>query len=322
MVFAFDFNALSASNTAAGEIVEERPFIQAGYTSDDSLPQDGRARRVRGGRRIRAVPVDQEGGLRRGRRRAGPGSRRVRWISRSWSRNRRRLRAFPSAQAQVQARRTGEVQEERVDARRRRTAGGRTHPGSEPCRCPRPGSTGRGRDAMDQHRTDFGFGETERRNVEVLLPLAMAEDFGQVGDITSTATIPSHGRGAANLVARSPGVLAGLPVAERLAAEFELLEHWRAYRADGDRLEAGTIVARLAGSDAVAAGAGTDRAELPPAAQRDRDADLAVRRRRPPAPGRRSTTPARRPPAGGPWRSTRSDAAAGGITASACTTPC
>ena len=91
---------------------------------------------------------------------------------------------------------------------------------------------------MDQHRNAFGFGETERRNVEVLLPLAMAEDFGEVGDITSTSTIPAPGRGAANLVARSPGVLAGLPVAERLAAEFELLEHWRAYRADGDRLEA------------------------------------------------------------------------------------
>ena len=101
---------------------------------------------------------------------------------------------------------------------------------------------------MDQHHNAFGFGETERRNVEVLLPIAMAEDFGQVGDITSAPLIPAHGRGAANLVARSPGVLAGLPVAERLVAEFELLEHWRAYRADGDRLECGTVVARLAGS--------------------------------------------------------------------------
>jgi nicotinate-nucleotide pyrophosphorylase (carboxylating) len=48
-------------------------------------------------------------------------------------------------------------------------------------------------------------------------------------------------------VARSPGVLAGLPVAERLAAEFELLEHWQAYKADGDSLEPGAVVARMAG---------------------------------------------------------------------------
>ena len=58
----------------------------------------------------------------------------------------------------------------------------------------------------------------EQRNVEALIALAMAEDLGQVGDLTSMATIPSRARGAARLVARSPGVLAGLPVAQRLAA--------------------------------------------------------------------------------------------------------
>jgi nicotinate-nucleotide pyrophosphorylase (carboxylating) len=100
---------------------------------------------------------------------------------------------------------------------------------------------------MDPFRDEIGYGELERRNLEALLPLAIAEDFGQVGDITSAATIPSHSRGAAHVVARSPGILAGLPVVERLAAEFELLEDWRAFRADGDRLEPGAIVARLAG---------------------------------------------------------------------------
>ena len=53
------------------------------------------------------------------------------------------------------------------------------------------------------------FGERERRDADALIALALAEDLGQVGDITSTATIPSHARGAARLVARSPGVLAG-----------------------------------------------------------------------------------------------------------------
>jgi nicotinate-nucleotide pyrophosphorylase (carboxylating) len=100
---------------------------------------------------------------------------------------------------------------------------------------------------MDPLQSSFGFGDAERRNLEALLPLALAEDLGEVGDITSTATVPSQARGAALLVARSPGVLAGVPVAERLAAEFEIRAHWRALRADGDRLEAGTVVARLAG---------------------------------------------------------------------------
>jgi nicotinate-nucleotide pyrophosphorylase (carboxylating) len=100
---------------------------------------------------------------------------------------------------------------------------------------------------MNELRTTLEFGDVERGDLEALLPLALAEDLGEVGDITSAATIPSQARGAAHLVARSPGVLAGLPVAERLAAEFELSEDWRAVQADGDLLEAGTIVARLAG---------------------------------------------------------------------------
>lgn len=100
---------------------------------------------------------------------------------------------------------------------------------------------------MDQSADTIGFGEPERRNLEALLPMALAEDLDQVGDITTTATIPSQARGVALLVARSPGVLAGLPVAQRLAAEFELLGDWQAFKADGDRLEAGTVVARVAG---------------------------------------------------------------------------
>ncbi len=93
----------------------------------------------------------------------------------------------------------------------------------------------------------YEFGERERRNVEALLALAIAEDLDQVGDITSTATIPSRALGAGRLVARSSGVLAGLPVVERLAAEFELLRGWKSYQVDGDRLEPGTVIARLAG---------------------------------------------------------------------------
>ena len=93
----------------------------------------------------------------------------------------------------------------------------------------------------------YKFGARERRNLEDLLALVIAEDLDQVGDITSSATIPSHALGAGKLVARSPGVLAGLPVVERLAAEFELFRGWESYQADGDRLEPGTVIAHLAG---------------------------------------------------------------------------
>ena len=81
----------------------------------------------------------------------------------------------------------------------------------------------------------------------MLLDLALEEDLGQVGDITSTATIPSHAKAAARFVARAPGVLAGMPVVARLIEHFELTSCWRPRREDGDRLEAGAVIAEIAG---------------------------------------------------------------------------
>jgi nicotinate-nucleotide pyrophosphorylase (carboxylating) len=91
------------------------------------------------------------------------------------------------------------------------------------------------------------FGDRERCNALALISLAMKEDLGEVGDITSSATIPSDARGGARLVARSSGVLAGLPVVERVVAEFGLIKHWETYRIDGERIERGSVIARLAG---------------------------------------------------------------------------
>jgi nicotinate-nucleotide pyrophosphorylase (carboxylating) len=94
-------------------------------------------------------------------------------------------------------------------------------------------------------RSDFG--EAELRAADRLVGLALEEDLGEVGDITSMATIPGHAQGAARLVARSPGVLAGLPVVERLAAKFELSGGWCPQRCDGEALACGDVIARLAG---------------------------------------------------------------------------
>ena len=93
----------------------------------------------------------------------------------------------------------------------------------------------------------FQFGQAERRNADELIDLAMEEDLGQVGDITSAATIPSQAQASARFVARAPGVLAGMPVALRLIERFELTSHWQPRLDDGDRLAAGTVIAEIAG---------------------------------------------------------------------------
>ncbi|HMB02736.1 MAG TPA: carboxylating nicotinate-nucleotide diphosphorylase [Isosphaeraceae bacterium] len=91
------------------------------------------------------------------------------------------------------------------------------------------------------------FGPAESANAATLIELALAEDLGQVGDLTATATIPSRARGAARFVARAEGVIAGLPVVAMLADRFELGPHWQPLVRDGDRATPGTEVARVAG---------------------------------------------------------------------------
>ena len=91
------------------------------------------------------------------------------------------------------------------------------------------------------------FGERERQNLEFLIAAALEEDLLERGDITSLATIPANARGAARLIARSPGVLAGLAVVEILARNFEPSPIWTPRMADGDRLETGSLIGRLAG---------------------------------------------------------------------------
>jgi nicotinate-nucleotide pyrophosphorylase (carboxylating) len=91
------------------------------------------------------------------------------------------------------------------------------------------------------------FGPAERSNAAALIEMALAEDLGEVGDLTASATIPSQAQGAARFVTRSEGVIAGLPVVAMLAERFELGANWRAFVEDGDRVGRGTVVARVAG---------------------------------------------------------------------------
>jgi nicotinate-nucleotide pyrophosphorylase (carboxylating) len=58
----------------------------------------------------------------------------------------------------------------------------------------------------------------ESAAADALIRLALAEDLGTVGDRTSLATIPESTHGRAAFVARAEGVVAGLPVAERVCA--------------------------------------------------------------------------------------------------------
>jgi nicotinate-nucleotide pyrophosphorylase (carboxylating) len=92
------------------------------------------------------------------------------------------------------------------------------------------------------------FGPAERSNALALIDLALAEDLGQHGDLTSIATIPEEAHGAARFIARTDGVIAGLPVVTLLAEQCALGRGWETLIADGDRVAPGAVIARLTGS--------------------------------------------------------------------------
>jgi nicotinate-nucleotide pyrophosphorylase (carboxylating) len=85
-----------------------------------------------------------------------------------------------------------------------------------------------------------------RQKLDERLRELLSEDIGS-GDVTTDATVvgdpPAHG----SLIARSPAIVSGLPVARRV---FELLDpgvSWQEERCAGASVEPGTVLARLSG---------------------------------------------------------------------------
>jgi nicotinate-nucleotide pyrophosphorylase (carboxylating) len=82
---------------------------------------------------------------------------------------------------------------------------------------------------------------------EPLLRLALAEDLGRAGDLTTEATVPSEATASALLVARRGGSIAGLPMAERVFALLDPAVRFESLVADGDVVTAATTLARVSG---------------------------------------------------------------------------
>ncbi|GGM95440.1 nicotinate-nucleotide diphosphorylase (carboxylating) [Terrabacter tumescens] len=86
-----------------------------------------------------------------------------------------------------------------------------------------------------------------------LVTVALREDLGPDGvDVTTLATIPGDQTRTAEIVARAPGVVAGVPVVELvLAAVAEriggVVPTVEVVNDDGTRLERGDVIARLTG---------------------------------------------------------------------------
>jgi nicotinate-nucleotide pyrophosphorylase (carboxylating) len=95
------------------------------------------------------------------------------------------------------------------------------------------------------------FTDAERIACEYLIELALAEDLGPRmlldGDVTSVSFIDADRTGSAALVARKPGVLAGLPAAAAVFARVDREVTFQSAQADGAMLNPGDQIAVVHG---------------------------------------------------------------------------
>ncbi len=92
------------------------------------------------------------------------------------------------------------------------------------------------------------FGQTQKKTAEQLIGMALDEDLGLRGDVTTSALISEDETGSVQIVARSAGVLAGLPVAQMVFDEVDRDILFAPLGSDGESLTAGQVVGEVSGS--------------------------------------------------------------------------
>jgi len=94
----------------------------------------------------------------------------------------------------------------------------------------------------------MSFSPEEKAACSRLIALALEEDLGTTGDLTSQAIIPADLEARTAFVARSPGVIAGIPAAQLVVEALGQGLTFQPMMDDGNRLARGAILATLSGS--------------------------------------------------------------------------
>jgi nicotinate-nucleotide pyrophosphorylase (carboxylating) len=93
----------------------------------------------------------------------------------------------------------------------------------------------------------MSFTPVENEAFRRLANMALEEDLGSAGDLTSQAIIPANLTGRAVLVARQPGILAGLPAAQQTFALVDATLSFETLHEDGSSLKPGDQLAVVQG---------------------------------------------------------------------------
>ena len=86
-----------------------------------------------------------------------------------------------------------------------------------------------------------------RQDCQTIVRLAIEEDLGAEGDWTTNSLVPEDAEGRADVVARRPGVVAGLAAVESVAEFIGPRLQWSPKAKDGDRVTPGHCVGTIEG---------------------------------------------------------------------------
>ena len=91
------------------------------------------------------------------------------------------------------------------------------------------------------------FTTAETTRAKELIDMALDEDLGTAGDITSLSTIPEASEANAKFVARRDGMISGLPIVGLIAERFQPGIYWKPFLVDGDRVTPGEVIGEVHG---------------------------------------------------------------------------
>ncbi|MEO0399382.1 MAG: carboxylating nicotinate-nucleotide diphosphorylase [Pseudomonadota bacterium] len=95
--------------------------------------------------------------------------------------------------------------------------------------------------------TDSAILPPPRHIIEEAVARALQEDLGLAGDVTTAACIPENARSKAAIVARRPGVIAGLALAQAAFRQTDPTIQFEPARQDGARVKSGEALAVIEG---------------------------------------------------------------------------
>ncbi len=90
--------------------------------------------------------------------------------------------------------------------------------------------------------------EPDWKRVDLLIKLALEEDLGDAGDVTSKSVINADAKAKAQFISKEDCVCAGIEVAERVFKTLDPAIVWKAHVQDGDPCPKGTLMAEVSGN--------------------------------------------------------------------------